>query len=129
MMLSRSAYLAEAIQLFLEDPDTPKTPSPADWQIAADLHDRRLPLETLKVAFKLAFLRRHKRQTASAPLPPIRSLAYFRAVALNLTPEELEPTYVQYLTDLCETLRLATAPAHQPAHPAAQPARQKYDTQ
>ena len=50
MRLSRSAYAAEVIQLFLEDPNTPEMPSPADWKIAAELcGDRRnadsIPIE------------------------------------------------------------------------------------
>ena len=38
-------------------------------------------------------------------LPPIRSLAYFRAVALNLSPQERDPAYFDYVWSLYEQLR------------------------
>jgi hypothetical protein len=109
---SRSAYVARVVRLYLDDPDTPAVPSKADWDIAADLFERNVPLETIRLAFKLALIRR--RRSSNKPLPPIRSLAYFRAVALNLSAEETEPAYVEYIDQLFEQVlenpaRLKTA--------------------
>jgi hypothetical protein len=110
--VSRSAYVARVVRLYLDDPDTPVVPSKADWEIAADLFERNVPLETIRLAFKLALIRR--RRSSNKPLPPIRSLAYFRAVALNLSAEETEPAYVEYIDQLFEQVlenpaRLKTA--------------------
>ena len=112
MTASRSSYLARVVRLYLDDPDTPAVPSTADWEIAADLFERNIPLETIRLAFKLALIRR--RRSTNTPLPPIRSLAYFRAVALNLSAEETEPDYVEYVDRLYEQVlqdppRLKTA--------------------
>ncbi len=45
------------------------------------------------------------RSSSDSHPPPIRSLAYFRAVALNLTPQELDPAYFDYVRSLYEQLR------------------------
>jgi len=100
---SRSNYLARVIRLYLDDPDTPTIPSKADWEIAADLFASNVPLQNIRIAIKLALIRRRLR-SSKTPLPPIRSLAYFRAVALNLSAEETEPDYVKYVDHLYEQL-------------------------
>jgi hypothetical protein len=99
----RASFVARVICLYLEDPDTPQVPSSADWDIAHDLHNRGITLDTVRLAFRLASVRRRLRPPAE-PLPPIRSLAYFRAVALNLTPDERNPTYAEYVNDLYSRL-------------------------
>ena len=63
------------------------------------LKERGVPLDAIRLAFKLALIRRRLRSSAK-PLPPIRSLAYFRAVVLSLSPEETEPDYVEYVDQL-----------------------------
>ena len=112
MTASRSAYVARVVRFYLDDPDTPAVPSNVDWEIAGDLFDRGVPLEAIRLAFKLALIRR--RRSSNKPLPPIRSLAYFRAVALNLSAEETEPAYVDYIDQLYDQMmqdpnRLKTA--------------------
>ena len=113
MTTSRPAYVARIVRLYLDDPDTPVVPSKADWEIAADLFDRNIPLESIRLAFKLALIRR-RRRSSNEPLPPIRSLAYFRAVVLSLSAEETEPAYVEYIDQLYDQVlqmpaRLKTA--------------------
>ena len=83
MTVSRSAYVARIVRLYLDDPDTPVVPSKMDWDIAADLFNRGVPMGNISIAFKIAFIRRHQRPSPKLLLP-IRSLAYFRTVVLNL---------------------------------------------
>ena len=116
-MDARSAFVAAVICLYLDDPDTPQVPSSADWDIARDLHDRGFTLHTARLAFQLAFVRRRLRDSTE-PLPPIRSLAYFRAVALNLTADERDPGYAAYVDSLY--LRLRSQPSSQPTTPPAE---------
>ena len=108
MTVSRSAYVARVVRLYLDDPDTPAVPGEADWGIAADLFERNVSIETIRLAFKLALIRR--RRSSRGPLPPIRSLAYFRAVALNLSVKETEPAYVEYVDRLYEQVLRNPAP-------------------
>ncbi|RLE28763.1 MAG: hypothetical protein DRJ61_15825 [Acidobacteria bacterium] len=104
MTISRSAYVARVVRLYLDDPNTPVSPSETDWGIAADLFDRGVSLERVCFAFKIAFIRRHHR-ASTRPLRPIRSLAYFRTVVLNLTLEETQAVYVDYIECLYERLQ------------------------
>ena len=104
MTASRSAYVARVVRLYLDDPDTPAVPSSADWEVAADLFERNVPIEAIRLAFKLALIRR-RRRSSNEPLPTIRSLAYFRAVVLNLSEEETEPAFVEYIDLLYDKLQ------------------------
>ena len=104
MTPTRSSYVALVVRLYLDDPDTPAVPSSADWEIAADLFDRNVPIDAIRLAFKLALIRRRHR-SSNEPLSPIRSLAYFRAVALNLSAEETEPAFVEYIDLLYDKLQ------------------------
>ena len=113
MTTDRSSYAARVICLYLDHPDTPDVPSSADWDIARGLFDRGLPFDRVQFAFTLAYIRRHHR--SGDPLPPIRSLAYFRTVAINLSPEETDPAYEAYIRDLYQRIRQPeTRPATQP---------------
>jgi hypothetical protein len=113
---SRNTYIAALLQLYLEQPDTPAVPRRGDRAVAADLHDQGAPLATIAHAIRLATLRRHLRDPAEPPLPPIRSLAYYRRVLDSLTSEELEPGYAAYLaTEHARLLaRLRTPPRSAP---------------
>jgi len=120
----RASFVATVIRLYLEDPDTPNLPSSADWDIARDLYDRGITLDLVTHAFRIAFARRHNRPAADS-LPPIRSMAYFRAVALNLTPEECDPAYVTYIDDVYRRTRYPALTA--PTSPLTQTRGQQPD--
>jgi len=100
----QSSFAARVIRLYLDHPDTPDLPSSADWNIAQGLVEWGISFDTIQLAFWLAFIRRNN-STSDDDLPPIRSLAYFRAVALNLTPQEHDPTYFEYVRRLYEQLQ------------------------
>ena len=104
MKEDNASLAARVICLYLDDPDTPDIPTSADWDIAHSLVERGISFDTMQLAFRLAFVRR-RRPASGTPLPPIRSLAYFRAVALNLTPDERDPAYAEYVHRLYDQLR------------------------
>jgi hypothetical protein len=100
-MTERRAYLAAAIRLYLQLPGAPRRASRADWAVANTLYRRGVSLETLAHVFRLATLRRH---WPTSPLEPIRSLAYYRTVLEHLTPDALDPGYVDYIAYKYRTL-------------------------
>jgi hypothetical protein len=105
----QASFAARVIRLYLDHPDTPDMPSSSDWDIARGLADRGIPFDTIQLAFQLAFIRRNN-PPSDTPLPPIHSLSYFRTVALNLTPEERDPAFVDYVRRLYEQLRASQQP-------------------
>lgn len=95
-MSDRPAYLAAAIRLYLALPGSPRRARRADWAVAATLYQQAVPLDTLAHAMRLATLRRFLRPPEEPPLEPVASLAYYRRVLQTLTPEALDPGYIDY---------------------------------
>ena len=93
-----ASYRAQVIQLYIDLPDTPEDASSNDWAVAADLDRRTVPLETVAHALRLATLRRFANDAAFSP-GLVNSLAYYRRVIANLTPDELHPDYVAYVEE------------------------------
>ncbi|MFW6052245.1 MAG: hypothetical protein ACODAU_13785, partial [Myxococcota bacterium] len=93
-MTERRDYLAAAVELYLALPGAPRRASRSDWAIAATLYDRGVPLETLAHVLRLATLRRAQ---PLSPLEPVHSLAYYRQVLDHLTPDALDPGYIDYV--------------------------------
>ena len=91
--MSRGPFLHTLLEAYVRAPGTPGRASRQDRVIAAQLYSEGVPLGRILHAIRLATLRRH----LTGPHPPIRSLAYHRAAALALTPEELELHYVNYV--------------------------------
>ena len=91
------AYVAAALMLYLDLPDTPMRASPADEALARKLHAQGVPLSVLEAALLLASLRRLIRPADRPPLSPIRSLAYFQPVITELQQQPLPDGYLDYL--------------------------------
>src|SRR5450759_2672586 len=68
-----------------------------DRLLAAQLHERGVPLEAVANAFVLAATRRSTRPTDEAPLGTIRSLAYFSPVIEEVLHLQVSQEYFQYL--------------------------------
>ena len=69
----------------------------ADRLLAAQLHERGVPLEAVENAFVLAATRRMIRPVGAAPLGTIRSLAYFSPVIEEVLQLQVSQEYFQYL--------------------------------
>ncbi len=93
--MRRNDYLAEILRLYGEAPDTPSRPSRRDWALARRLYRQGVRLDHLAHAIRLATLRRRLGQQTR--LEPIHSLAYYRTVLEQLTAEDLEPGYIDYV--------------------------------
>jgi hypothetical protein len=90
-------YLAAALTVYVDLPDTPLRASVSDQRQARIWFDRGVPLEVVETALLLACLRRTMRPADAAPLPRIRSLAYFQPVVEELLAHPAPSGYLQYL--------------------------------
>jgi hypothetical protein len=68
-----------------------------DRLLAAQLHQRGVPLQAVENAFVLAAARRLIRPAGAAPLGTIRSLAYFSPVIEEVLQLQVGQEYFQYL--------------------------------
>ena len=68
-----------------------------DRLLAAQLHQRGVPLEAVENALTLAAARRLARPTDATPLGVIRSLAYFSPVIEEVLQLQVGPEYFRHL--------------------------------
>ncbi len=95
--LSRDSYIKQALELYRCVPGTLDRIRREDRLLAADLHDRGIPLSTLEAAFVLAAARRCFRPPNAHPLAPIRSMHYFLPVIEEILANPPAPEYLAYL--------------------------------
>jgi len=77
-----------------------------DRLLAAQLHQRGVPIEAVENALTLAAARRLLRPADAPPLGTIRSLAYFSPVIDEVMSLSVSPEYFRYLRH-----RIATFPS------------------
>ena len=65
--------------------------------MAAQLHDRAVPLKTVENALVLAAARRLLRPSDAPPLATVRSLAYFQSVIEEVQELKVSDDYFQHL--------------------------------
>jgi len=95
--MTRAEYLSAVIRVYLSAPGRPSRARRSDWAVATTFYQQAVPLETVEHAVRLATLRRTLRGPDLEALEPIHSLAYFRQVVSSLTPEALDPAYVDHV--------------------------------
>ena len=96
-MTDPSAYIAAVLELYAGLPDTPIHAGSPDQWMARRFFQEEIPLKTVEAALLLGSLRRFVRPPGMPPLPPIRSLAYFRPVIDELHAHPLPDGYLDYL--------------------------------
>jgi hypothetical protein len=94
------AVLARYIWL----PDTPAVTSRYDRRLAAALFERGVELIVVEAALLLAGARRALRESWLAPLPSVRSFAYFQPTVAEVL-DNPRPPDIEYLTCLLRRLR------------------------
>jgi hypothetical protein len=105
-----SAYVAAVLELYAGLPDTPLHAGSSDQWMARQFLHEEIPLRLVEAALLLGSLPRFVRPPGMPPLPPIRSLAYFRPVIGELQTNPLPDAYLDYLR-----LKLQRAPQTFPA--------------
>jgi len=95
--LSRDSYIKQELEFYRCVPGTLGRIRREDRLLAADLHDRGIPLSTLEAAFMLTAARRCFRPPNVHPLAPIRSMHYFLPVIEEILDNLPAPEYLAYL--------------------------------
>jgi|SRR5580658_959167 hypothetical protein len=97
-------YLRRLLEAYRTTPGTAGVVRRPDRMLAAQLHERGVPLEAVENAFVLAAARRMLRPADAAPLGTIRSLAYFVPVIEEVLRMRVGPDYFRYLRHKLERL-------------------------
>ena len=98
---ARRRYVTAVITNYLRLPATPLRASRNDRRLAAELHDRGVPLRVVYAAFVLVGVRHSQRSPTQDRLDPIRTLNYFLGAvdeALHTEPP-VDPAYIAYLAE------------------------------
>jgi len=98
MTTDERLYVWAVLAAYVSLPDSPRKPRPFDRDLALRLCREHVPLPVVLAAFTLARARRASRSSSAPPLPPVRSLAYFRPVIDDLIGDPPSPEYLAYLS-------------------------------
>ena len=90
-------YVRRLLEVYCATPGTSGTARRPDRLLAAQLHQRGVPLEVVENALILAAARRLARPADAPPLAIIRSLAYFSPVIDEVLTLPVSPEYFRYL--------------------------------
>jgi hypothetical protein len=96
---SREEYVRRVLEAYRQTPGTTGRVHPPDRRLAAQLHQRGVPLETVQNALDLAAARRFFRPADALPLTTVRSLAYFLPVIEEVLELKISPDYFRYVRD------------------------------
>ena len=97
-------YIRQVLEAYRKTPGTMGTIRRPDRLLAAQLHQRGVPLMAIENALILAAARRMARPAGSPPLGTIRSLAYFLPVIEEVLSLRVSPDYFRYLRHKLERL-------------------------
>ena len=97
-------YVRRLLDAYRTTPGTCGTVRRPDRLLAAQLHQRGVPLEAVENAFTLAAARRLARPADSPPLGIVRSLAYFSPVIEEVLSLQVGPEYFRHLRHRIATL-------------------------
>ncbi len=99
-------YVHRLLEAYCATPGTCGAVRRPDRLLAAQLHQRGVPIEAVENALTLAAARRLARPADAPPLGIIRSLAYFAPVIEEVMSLPLSPEYFRHLRQ-----RIATFPS------------------
>ena len=95
--MQQDEYIRRLLQSYLSTPGTAGVVRRSDRLLAAQLHERGVPLEAVQNALVLAAARRMVRPAGAAPLGTIRSLAYFSPVVEEVLQLQVGRDYFEHL--------------------------------
>ena len=95
--VNQEEYIRQVLDADRKTPGTTGTVRHPDRLLAAQLHQREVPLLVIENALVLAAVRRLIRPNGAPPLATIRSLAYFLPVIEEVLKLRVNPDYFRYL--------------------------------
>jgi hypothetical protein len=95
--MEQREYVRSLLEAYRTTPGTAGVVRRPDRLLAAQLHDRGVPLETAENALALAAMRRLARPADASPLGTIRSLAYFLPAIEEVLQTSVSPEYYQHV--------------------------------
>jgi hypothetical protein len=96
-LMQQRDYVRRLLDVYRATPGTCGTVRRPDRLLAAQLHQRGVPLEVVENSLTLAAARRLARPADAPPLGIIRSLAYFSPVIEEVMSLPVSPEYFRYL--------------------------------
>jgi hypothetical protein len=102
--LALEEYIRKVLWAYRQTPGTTGTVRRPDRELAAQLHQRGVPLDVVENALILAATRRLVRRDGASPLGTVRSLAYFSPVIEEVLNSPISPGYFQYLRQKLQRL-------------------------
>src|SRR3954463_15197707 len=100
--MDEQEYIHRLLEAYRATPGTCGVVRRADRLLAAQLYQRGLPLIAVENALALAAVRRLWRP--DAPLPTVRSLAYFLPVIDEVLATKVDPHYFQHVRSKLQRL-------------------------
>ena len=95
--MNQREYVRRLLEAYRTTPGTCGVVRRADRLLAAQLHERGVPVEVVENALTLAATRRIMRPEGSPPLGTVRSLAYFVPVIDEVLDLKAGQDYYRYL--------------------------------
>jgi hypothetical protein len=95
--MEQSDYVRRLLDAYRTTPGTCGAVRRPDRLLAAQLHERGVPLDAIENALTPAAARRMARPTGAPPLGTIRSLAYFSPVIEEVLQLKVGQEYFQHL--------------------------------
>jgi hypothetical protein len=95
--MDQREYVRRLLEAYRATPGTSGALRHPDRLLAAQLHQRGVPLEAVENALTLAAARRLARPTDAPPLGVIRSLAYFSPIIEEVLRLQVDPEYFRHL--------------------------------
>jgi hypothetical protein len=95
--MDQRQYVLRLLEAYRTTPGTCGVIRRPDRVLAAQLYERGVPLDAIENALILAATRRMIRPDGAAPLPAVRSLAYFLPVVDEVLATDVSPTYYQHV--------------------------------
>ena len=107
--MTEQAYVSAIRSFYLQLPNTHRSFSRSDRQLAIDLYNRPVSFETVRSAMLLASARRIFRDPAAHPLSHVRSLHYFLPLINEILAQPLPKGYIEYVEFKLAQCKLQTS--------------------